>query len=423
MNACTSTILASILCATLASCGERKVDEPNPATTGVAATTSAPERQAPAARSAPGWAVALHEQALAAAARMPTNPHVKNRSKVQHELAEGLLALGEVERALAAAQAIANWRKGCVLADAAAVLAQRGEVAQARKLLDEAHQVAERPSDDEIQDWQRGRVRGRIARAYLRLGDAQAVDAYAQGLEPNEAQALVDERARRAPLEDFDAQHDALAAAFASQSFDAMKAALATAAIVHDRWYEDAEKRERVERLLAKSWEKLPRDLRLAAMLDMADSALRRGDKAAALRHLDEARALMQGLRWLPEHKVPADARVATLLFRAGEVDGAAELLAAALAFYDAERAKIVNIDRAGALRPLAEARVAMGDRAAALALYRRVVEEGVENPNSRPRLDDLAATVASMSRQGVEPDAALSTRIAEIAAKLGDPW
>ena len=118
-----------------------------------------------------------------------------------------------------------------------------------------------------------------------------------------------------------------------------------------------------------------------------------------------------------------ADARLATLLFRAGERDGAVQLAAATLGFYDAERAKIVDIDRADALRSLAEAHAAMGDRAAALALYRRVVEEGVANPNSRPRLDDLAATVASMSREGVEPDAALSARIGEIASKLGDPW
>jgi hypothetical protein len=57
------------------------------------------------------------------------------------------------------------------------------------------------------------------------------------------------------------------------------------------------------------------------------------------------------------------------------------------------------------------------------LALYKRVVEEGMENPNARPRLDDLAATVVSMVGVGLEPDAALAARIAEIGAKLDHPW
>jgi hypothetical protein len=64
-----------------------------------------------------------------------------------------------------------------------------------------------------------------------------------------------------------------------------------------------------------------------------------------------------------------------------------------------------------------------MGDGAAAVAVYKRCVEEGVANPNSRPRADDLAATCCSMALHGVEPDAALWSRLIQVEGKLGDPW
>lgn len=64
-----------------------------------------------------------------------------------------------------------------------------------------------------------------------------------------------------------------------------------------------------------------------------------------------------------------------------------------------------------------------MGDTAAALAVYKRAVEEGVHNPNSRPRAEDLSATCCSMALHGVEPDGSLWARMEDIRGRLGDPW
>ncbi len=64
-----------------------------------------------------------------------------------------------------------------------------------------------------------------------------------------------------------------------------------------------------------------------------------------------------------------------------------------------------------------------MDDTAAALMVYKRAVEEGVENPNSRPRAEDLSATCLSMALHMVEPDAELKNRIRQISEGLGDPW
>jgi hypothetical protein len=50
-------------------------------------------------------------------------------------------------------------------------------------------------------------------------------------------------------------------------------------------------------------------------------------------------------------------------------------------------------------------------------------VEEGVVNPNSRPRADDLVDVCNSMARHGVEPDSKLTQRLKEVQASLRSPW
>ena len=116
-------------------------------------------------------------------------------------------------------------------------------------------------------------------------------------------------------------------------------------------------------------------------------------------------------------------AQLAALRHRAGEKSQARVEVDAALAKFEAERQKIVNIDRAKTLRPIAEAYSSMSDASAALMVYKRALEEGVENPNSRPRAEDLAATLCSMALNRFEPDAQTWLRIVEICDGLGQPW
>ena len=86
-------------------------------------------------------------------------------------------------------------------------------------------------------------------------------------------------------------------------------------------------------------------------------------------------------------------------------------------------RVEIESLWRARTLRPLAEAYQSMGDGAMALALYKRVVADGAENPNARPRAEDLIATCCSMAVHGIQPDETLRARILEIERGLAPPW
>ncbi|MGA1708919.1 MAG: hypothetical protein ACO4CI_09550, partial [Phycisphaerales bacterium] len=101
----------------------------------------------------------------------------------------------------------------------------------------------------------------------------------------------------------------------------------------------------------------------------------------------------------------------------------ARRLVVKAIEVFDAKRETIFDIYRAGALRPVAEAHAAMGDRDSAAAIYRRAIEEGFGNPNARPRALDLSATCVSMASSGTLPDEATAKRLREIRGLLGDPW
>jgi hypothetical protein len=57
------------------------------------------------------------------------------------------------------------------------------------------------------------------------------------------------------------------------------------------------------------------------------------------------------------------------------------------------------------------------------MTIYKQAVEESLENPNSRPRADDLCALCCSMAVHGFRPDDALLRRVGEVCAGLREPW
>jgi hypothetical protein len=114
---------------------------------------------------------------------------------------------------------------------------------------------------------------------------------------------------------------------------------------------------------------------------------------------------------------------LASARYRAGDVEHARQVAQSALGVFDTERANILGVDRARALRCIAETYQTVGDSTTALKVYERAVEEGAANPNAKPRAEDLTATCCSMALHGVEPDAKLRARLNEICEKLGDPW
>ncbi|MBL8860484.1 MAG: hypothetical protein JNK02_00590 [Planctomycetes bacterium] len=380
------------------------------------------------------WRIEFLDLAFDVASAFPVNPHIKNRSRAQVEVVLAALEVDQPDLALRYAAGIANWRRGEALGAFAHHQARHGRLARVQEFLDEAQRIADGgglPADptaggdgiEVSQEWRRDRIRAWIARTYLVLGQSTRADGAAEGTIDAESVPIHAQRARSAPEAEFEAEVRRLDALVAAGSFDPLRAALGAYAELYGRFFLDAEKRALLEERVATALAKMPVQLRVDAYCALAGHALAHESASKARELLDLARAAIEAARWDAETSIPLVARVATLRARAGDREAASGEVEFALDAYAKERERIVNMYRGGVLRPLAEACVAMGDEARARAIYARALEEAVVNPNSRPRADDLVATIASMVVQGLRPDESLEKRIREIRAGLGDPW
>lgn len=360
----------------------------------------------------------LLDHAFETAAAIPVKPHIKDRSRAQEKVVEVSLELDQPLRALSLIERIDNWRRGSGYCDLAFYCARHGYTDETQQYLNIAVQISE-----SAEDWRRDQIRVKIANTYVWLGQTIQADQLETGVVDSESGKVAGVKAMIAGEDHFDEQMNALDALIAPGNFDIVENALKACANLFNRFYDDAGRRLLAEEKIKTSWDKLPIFKRVELLTELAGFALDHTDQAKALELINEAQIFIDSTQWRPEHRIPMTSELVKLRFRAGDRQKARTDADALLALFDSQRDKIVNIYRARALRPLAEAYQSMGDTATALAVYKQAVNEGVENPNSRPRAEDLSATCCSMALHGVEPDAELWTRIRQINDGLGDPW
>jgi tetratricopeptide (TPR) repeat protein len=359
--------------------------------------------------------------AFEAASAMPISPHIKNRSRAQEAVVEACLELDQPRRAKQYIRQIENWRRGAAYADLAFYCVRKGarqaDVEPYLKLALESSQ------QEQAEDWRRDRIKTKVAKTRAYLGQAEQAARLEQGVEASESGRVAHAQAMTCPPEAFDEQMDALATTVASGQFDVVQNALQSYAELYNRFYDDAERRALVLEKIKASWQTMPFNIRINLLMQLADSALAHADQAHALELVNEARDIMNSVQWEPRFEIPLKAALAEMQSRCGDQEDARTEARQALELFDTNTKLILNIERAGMLHPIAEAYHAMGDTTAALEIYRRALEAGVENPNSRPRAEDLAATCCSMAVHAMEPDAQLMKRIGEIRDGLGNPW
>jgi tetratricopeptide (TPR) repeat protein len=255
------------------------------------------------------------------------------------------------------------------------------------------------------------------------LGDDARARQFESGVADSEWGEVDTVRASRLDGASLDEELARLEGIVATGTLDRNRAVLATCTRLFDRFYADPGRRTRIEARVRAAWGKLPVMVRMEALQALAESALGHGDAGKALELTNDAQDMMESVTWLPENEIPARARLAVLRQRAGDRAGARRDVEDAVRVFDAQRHRIADIDRADALRAVAEAYHELGDEAMGLAFYRRAIDAGMENPNSRPRAEDLSATCVSLALCGVPLDAELLNRLHDLCGSLGDPW
>jgi hypothetical protein len=366
--------------------------------------------------------VELLDLAFRAASAIPVDPHVKDRSKAQEVVLSAALELGQPARALRYVDRISNWRRGAGYGSIGLWCAQHGAAAEARRCLEVASRMAaEEGKDGDSQEWRRDRIRAIVARVHALLGEEARAAEFGVGLSESEVEQL-DIGGRIDPA-GFDACMVSVDEAVKTGNFDRIQNGLKICARLFDRFYADPARRAEAEGRVRNSYEKLPPALRVSLIAQIADTALEHSDRGRALDLVNAAQAVFDSGRWLPQDRIPMMARLGALRFRAGDVDRAKGDLAAAVVLFESAAPNIVDIERARTLRPVAEAYQTMGDRLSAMKAYAIVVEDGVKNPNSRPRAEDLSATCVSMALHAFEPDPTLRARIIRLCDELREPW
>lgn len=341
----------------------------------------------------------LLEIGFKTAAKIPTNPHIKDRSKAQAEVVDVCLKLGLPDQAFKYIRQIETWRGGNCYAKLALYQGKAGCLTAAKHTVALAEEVARNE-----EDWRKSRIETGVSRA-KRLIERTGI-----GSSTSSEEFFVSR------LED-------LKEVTIGGDYEGIKTALEAYTELHDEYYSDQEKRATLEEQMRSAAETMPVFLRIDLFMRLAESALKYVDPINGSRWVNEARSLYDQHDWPVEHQIPLAAKIIELRFRTGDTVEIGKAVDDLYDLYSEGRGQVVNIYRAETLRPIAETYQVIGERVKALAVYKRVLEEGMENLNSRPRAEDLSATCSSLALYGLEPDPELYTRIQEIHDGLQAPW
>lgn len=360
----------------------------------------------------------LLDVAFETASLMPHDPHIKDRSRLQEQVVMTCLKLDQPQKARRYIKEIDSWRRNLCYAQLALYCAENKKAKEAEYFLKITSDFPE-----VSQEWHLNRIKARMSKAYRQLNQSAKAKKLSAQTEENDETKVYKATESFYDEDTFQSQISYLDGIVKTQDFDLTRAALNLYAKLYNDIFSDQTKRAIVEGKVKSSWEAVPTTIRMNTLIEMAEYALEHSDQSTALHLIDEADGFFGKTNFPTDIYIFMKGKISGLRFKAGDVEGAQSDAEEVLTYFDDNYKKITDIYRAGTLRPLAESFYSMGNTEKALSVYKRAVEEGIVNPNSRPRAEDLSATCCSMALIGFEPDTELWARIHQIKEGLGEPW
>jgi len=361
--------------------------------------------------------------AMDAASKMPLVPHLKNRSRAQHEVAQAALTLEQPRLALEYLERIDNWRRGALAAEYALYCVRHEHEATVEHYVRLAKATAELAN----QDWRRDQIHLTIAQVRLLQGDAAPAESFEKNLQTDAFRGRIERThvEHQAAADDYERMIGRLDQLVEVQLYDQILNGSRAYVALYRRHYSDETKRQEIERKLREAYRTMPGPETIDLLLMLADVAMGHSDRETALGFLDEARKMYDEMAWSPnrEYLYVYASKLARARHAAGDASGSRALVEAASRRYADGVEEIYNMWRAACLRPLAEAYVTLGDAEAAAEHYANAVEAGMLNPNGRPRAVDLARTCTSMALVGFQPNDDLLRQIKQAHSRLSSPW
>lgn len=376
--------------------------------------------------------------AFESAARVPAYPHIKTRSELQERVVVAALKLDQPALAAEFAGRMEGWRRGAAFADIAYYHAQHGPQGEVDGLIEKARAEVTRldlqeqaeaqgfEGDDNsvemFQAWRRDRIRARIARTLLFLGQDEKAIEYESKLQPSERGVVEATRAARMTPEEAERTVAGFEAVVKAGTLEDIRNVLQVGSILAARFHADEVRGPVLRAALEEALVKGPAMFRVDTTLALAERLIEQGEHVWSHELVHSAVALLEEIPIAVEDDLPLRARAIELRHAVGDPE-ARKSLDALLGRFDSVRETLEPMMHADLLVPIAEAYVALGDRATALRIYARAAEQGAVNVNAVPRTTDLVDVCASMAVHGVEPDAQLSKRLEQTFSGLADPW
>lgn len=351
--------------------------------------------------------VKLLEVAYEVASSYPLVPHIKNRSRAQEWVTQAAIDLGAFDLARSYADGIANYRRGKMYGLLAAARLEAGDAEGAKPLIDLTLDVSRARG---LEDWQRGWVLAALAYTHAVKGEHDEAyrllnnDLVAQ----SGAKELISKSLALKPAP-FEPRMTQFAEMVSAGEFEQTVLVMWGYAGEYKRHYADDEKRGLILEAFDEAAGTVPGHVRLPMLVAMADHVLDGSDDrrvALTLELLSRAESVVNvevaGSKIV--FALPIRAELAALRYRAGQRELAREALSAVVSAYEAHAGALQNYEHGNVLRPIAEAYVVMGEAESARVFYRRALEQGLVNPNLRPRIRDFTKSVVSLALSGLEP-------------------
>lgn len=364
----------------------------------------------------------LLDTAFETATLIPIEPHIKTRSEWQQRVVETCLKLDQPQRAFVYIEKIDNWRRGLCYAQVAQYYAGKGCRGKAHQIL----KLADTEDESDLQGWRKDEVRTVIAKVHMLLGENEEVSEVETGLNAPETGVIGSAKAAQGDDISFEKQVEMLDGLIATGTYEAVKNALYAYTEIYRAQYHDRVKREMIGGKIRSSWKPIPIFVRFDLLNRLAGFSLENNDSDKTSEIIEEIQVFIDSYHWPLKHRILMQAKISLLSFQAGDREKAVLQADAALNQFMREqddRLKIVNIEKAEAITPLAEVYHSMGNREKAIEVYRLAVQSAVENPNSRPRAEDLTDILCSMALHSFEPDEGLNNEILRHLSELGEPW
>lgn len=358
------------------------------------------------------WAVAIAE-------RFPCPPFERDKARLRQACVDAALSRGWLDQARTIARGIDGWRRGESSVQVSRALDASGRSAEADDLINDALAL----DQSTWPDWARARVRAACASYRLRRGDDRLAMEVLRGPDAGLSGEVQVARTALMPAKDLPEQERMFERAIATMNFDLAKTGIDGQFTLLRRWKEQPADFDRVLMATTAALKGLPIDLQVKYECDLATLLESVGRRQPALDALKRGADLAASTQFLPEDVIPVGVTVARACAELGLGDDAASRAQALERTYVDTESTIVDMKRSTSLRALAELRAALGDPAAARALYVRAIDAAQLNPNSRPRADDLCMVVCSMATSGIAPDGRITSLLEAAGARLGDPW